>query len=364
MSKDDKLKKPIQPTLEPEVDQPFFTESEEVTVEQGKESGVGTFQISAHLHQQQLRYVDGEKHQLELFDNLPDQIQNDIEEGGVIPEDGVFSGIDLTATETIIVNAISKLLYKNSETSDPDSPRYFTGSGTTVRNYGRTSTATIPEIEVSVYDIATAMYPSEKPSGKQLQNIKNTLIKLSEKPFLIKYKEVVKTNKKKGTEIIDYITEYAPLYTLKKVERFEGKDGKVEELIGKRTVLVLHPIFNRQIDGKYVLMPNDITERTAEAHGGKKIPLATIKLRDWALDKISIPNAPKENVPIGEKKLLYLVDSNSMNRSKKTRADKNLKKAIETCIDMGIILSYRKAPAPSIGGIKYLFNLNKDYTKG
>jgi len=362
MSKDDKLKKPIQPTLDPEVDQ-LFIEREEI-VEEGKETRGGTFQKSAHLHQQQLKYVDGEKYQLELFDNLPDQIQNDIEEGGAIPKDGVFSGINLSTTETNIVDAISKLLYKNSDTSDPDSPRYFTGSGTTVRNYGRRGTATIPEIEVSAYDIATAMYPSEKPSGKQLQNIKESIIKLSEKPFLIKYKEVIKTNKKKGTQIIDYITEYAPLYTLKKVERFEGKDGKVEELIGKRTALVLHPIFNRQIDGKYILMPNDITERTAEAHGGKKIPQATIKLRDWALDKISIPNAPKENVAIGERKLLYLVDSNSMNNSNKPRAKKNLKRAIDTCIDMGIILSYRTAPAPSIGGIKYLFNLNRDYTKG
>ncbi len=316
------------------------------------------FKRSGHLTNQLLSYVYPRDKQITLWDNIGEKDLIDIQEqekNSTIERSQIIQGLKLSGTETKLVDSLAKLLHDKSQNLDSKQKNYYTGNGEQKLVRFKDETIILPQVACSLYELTQEYKGESTPSGKDVENVKNILDTLNDKNFYFKYSENHYLKKKgdyikkevEGVKKLIEVVQYTNTYVKGDIESF------------KRTLLkiTLHPIFQRQIDTNFILYPSDINKRTAIAYGGEKISAAAFKLRDSFLVDIKYKTFTRE---ITKDRLSYLLAEKYMNESRKKRVNEEILKAIETCKNLGILLSWELVTGKT-GEPKYIFKLNKNW---
>lgn len=315
----------------------------------------GKFKRSGHLTDQILKYTypKDKSEQLSLWDVLKDGTKTDIEVAGV-ERTQVVEGIKLSPSEIKIIDCLCKLLHENSQNLEPKKEGYYTGNlNPELVEYGDDKTSA-PKLAFTLYELTKEYKGGETIGGKDVENVKQILTELNSKQFLIRYTE---TTKGKNGEWIK--KEYEAFRRLIDVDRatLSYGVGDIEQYKKTETVILLNPIFRRQIDSKFILYPNDINKRTIIAYGSHNVSDIALRLRDYLMRELSSKHYTPE---INLDKLYYLVAEKWMRESRKKKVREYTEKALETVKDLGLLLSYEIKTA-STGEPKVVFTLNKDW---
>ena len=92
-----------------------------------------------------------------------------------------------------------------------------------------------------------------------------------------------KTYKQSGNYVVKTVQGYSPLISILKISQQEYS-ATDQQLSSEQEILIrMHPIFIRQIDSKFIKVPEDLLKRTVIAYGGDRISEATLKLRDYLI---------------------------------------------------------------------------------
>lgn len=314
----------------------------------------GNFKRSGHLIDQTLKYdyPKDKTNQLSIFDSLGEDTLKAIENTGT-ERSQIVLGIKLTSSETKLVDSLCKLLHEKSQNLDPDKPNYYTGESQKITKYGTEKTPA-PNLSLTLYQLTKEYKSGGEVSGKDIENVKNILFELSNKKFLIKLTEQT-TNKNKEW-VKKEIEIYTPIIFLG-TNTFSYGVEDIEYYKKTESLITLSPIFRRQMSSKFILTPNDISKRTEIANGSYNVPEATIKLRDYLMRELS---NKRYTSSIGVEKLYYLLAEKKMNSSRKGEAKKSTERAINTCMKLNLLESY-KTEKDIKGEPKYIFTINKDF---
>jgi len=315
----------------------------------------GKFRRSGHLTDQILKYNYPKDRQPSLFDSLQSETLKDIEVAGVEVTQ-VVEGIKLSPSETKVIDCLCKLLHEKSQTSDAKKEDYYSGNmGYELVEYGGDKNTPAPKLAFTLYELTREYKGGETIGGKDVENVKQILTELDSKRFLLSYVET--TRKKDGGRIERKIEDFRKLIHIVKISQTEYSKEDIELSKKEETVILLNPIFRRQIDSKFILYPNDINKRTIIAYGSHNVSDITLRLRDYLL---RLHSSPKMSREITLDRLYYLVAEKWMRESRKKKVKEYTEKALETVKAMGLLLSYEIKTA-STGEPKIVFTLNKDW---
>ncbi len=315
----------------------------------------GKFRRSGHLTDQILKYNYPKDRQPSLFDILQSETLKDIEVAGVEVTQ-IVEGIKLSPSETKVIDCLCKLLHEKSQTSDAKKEDYYSGNiGYELVEYGGDKNTPAPKLAFTLYELTKEYKGGEYVAGKDIENVKQILTELDSKRFLLSYVET--TRKKDGGRIERKIEDFRKLIHIVKISQTEYNKEDIELSKKEETVILLNPIFRRQIDSKFILYPNDINKRTIIAYGSHNVSDITLRLRDYLL---RLHSSPKMSREITLDRLYYLVAEKWMRESRKKKVKEYTEKALETVKAMGLLLSYEIKTA-STGEPKIVFTLNKDW---
>lgn len=318
----------------------------------------GKFRRSGHLTDQMLKYNYPKDRQPSLFDNLQSETLKYIEVAGV-ERTQVVEGIKLSPSETKVIDCLCKLLHETSQTSDAKKEDYYSGNiGYELVEYGGDEgdkNTPAPKLAFTLYELTREYKGGEYVAGKDIENVKQILTELDNKRFLLSYVET--TRKKDGGRIERKIEDFRKLIQIVKTSQTEYSKENIELSKKEETVILLNPIFRRQIDSKFILYPNDINRRTIIAYGSHNVSDITLRLRDYLL---RLHSSPKMSREITLDRLYYLVAEKWMRESRKKKVKEYTEKALETVKALGLLLSYEIKTA-STGEPKVVFTLNKDW---
>jgi len=316
----------------------------------------GKFKRSGHLTDQILKYnyPKDNSSQLSLWYALGDGTKIDIEVAGVeITE--VVEGIKLTPSETKIIDSLCKILHENSQTLEPKKEGYYTGNlNPELVEYGDSKTSA-PKLAFTLYELTKEYKGGEAISGKDVDNVKQILTELNNKQFLIRYTETTKG--KRGEWIKKEYETFRRLIDVDRATLSYGV-GDIEHYKKTETVILLNPIFRRQIDSKFILYPNDINQRTIIAYGSHNISDIAMRLRDYLMRELSSKHYQPE---IGQDKLYYLLAEKWMREGRKKKVKDYTEKALEVVTNLGLLESYKTERAKTTGEPKVVFSLNKKW---
>lgn len=314
----------------------------------------GKFRRSGHLTDQMLKYNYPKDRQPSLFDNLQSETLKDIEVAGVEVAQ-IVEGIKLSPSETKVIDCLCKLLHETSQTSDAKKEDYYSGNfGYELVEYGGDKNTPAPKLAFTLYELTREYKGGEYVAGKDIENVKQILTELNSKQFLIRYTE--NTKGKKGEWIKKEYEAFRRLIDVDRATLSYGV-GDVEQYKKTETVILLNPIFRRQIDSKFILYPNDINRRTIIAYGSHNLSDIALRLRDYLIRELSSKRYQPE---INLDKLYYLLAEKWMRESRKKKVKEYTEKALETVKALGLLLSYEIKTA-STGEPKIVFTLNKDW---
>lgn len=326
----------------------------------GKEAikNSGKFKRSGHLADQMLKYNLPSKNnpQLSIFDSLQDATRKDIAEAQVEIKE-VVEGIRLSPSETKVIDCLCKLLHETSQNLNPKKSNYYAGNiGSELVQFGEEKEKTpAPKLAFTLYELTKEYKGGEAVSGKDVDNIKQILTELDAKRFLLSYVETTKT--KTGGRIERKIEDFKKLIHIVKISETEYSKEDIELSKTEETIIVLNPIFRRQIDSKFILYPNDINKRTFIAYGSHNISEIALRLRDYLMREHSSKRYSPE---ITLNKLYHLLAEKWMRESRKKKVKEYTDKALETVIALGLLLSY-EIKTGSTGEPKVVFKINKDW---
>lgn len=316
----------------------------------------GKFKVSGHLTDQMLKYTypKDKSGQLSIWDVLKDETKTDIEVAGV-DRTQVVEGIKLSPSETKIIDCLCKLLHENSQSLEPKKEGYYTGNlNPELVEYGDGKTSA-PKLAFTLYELTKEYKGGEAISGKDVENVKQILTELNSKQFLIRYTETTKG--KRGEWIKKEYEAFRRLINVDRATLSYGV-GDIEQYKKTETVIILNPIFRRQIDSKFILYPNDINKRTIIAYGSHNVSDITLRLRNYLMKELSLKHYQPE---IMLDRLYYLVAEKWMNESRKKKVREYTEKALEVVINLGLLESYKIVKAKTTGEPKVVFTLNKDF---
>lgn len=338
--------------------QKFYTNSKafkklpqrEIKLEAGK------FKQSGHFVDQKLRHnFDRDKKQISLFELVETQkVRNQIK------DERLVEGIRLTQAEDRLLNTLVRLLSKKS--SD------YTGNLPAEKKAYGNEREVYPRLRITPSEFYREYTEKKNPSGKDRKEIKDTLLSLQDKKYLIIYKRHywIEDKKKKKEERISRIEEYQSLIRVinyyDELTKEEDRDIKPGEMSEKgEIILELNPIFTDQIDTKFIEYPNDINRLTAIASGGyKKVSESIIRMRDYLMRDISAKNKVSE---INEERLHYQLGLDKYIKEKRKKLiNLRVNDAIEFAKNMGLVKEVRKETG-AVGQYKYVFILNTDFNK-
>jgi hypothetical protein len=324
------------------------------------------YRQSGHLVDQKLKY-QASKHQPSLFDTLMPETQQKIEESRIEVK---AEGIKLSYAENKIVHALNLLLYEKSQNSDPEGENFYSGNAPAeLVPYGvPDKKEKAPVLKFRPSELYKAFMGTNEYSGADIKFIISTLYQLESKKMLIKYDRVKKV--KEGGKVKTLTDRIEDFQSLIKVISFipnlsdeekaalDKGDSTIREM-KEEIIIALNPIFRDQIDTKFIEFPEDTNRRLVIAAGGHNRVTASMQtLMEWMLREIS---ASRYKAEINEEKLPYILGLEKyIKQNRKKLLQERIEKDIQTIINMGIILSVEKKQN-SVGGIKLIFNLNKDY---
>jgi hypothetical protein len=315
----------------------------------------GNFKVSGHLTDQMLKYSYPRDNQPSLFDSLHSDTKRDIEVAGIDVSE-IVEGIKLSPSETKIIDCLVKLLHETSQTSDPKREDYYSGNmGYDLVEYGGEKSTPAPKLAFTLYELTKEYKGGEYVSGKDIDNVKQILTGLDDKQFLLSYVET--TKKKDGGRIERKIEDFRKLIHIVKISQTEYNADNIELSRQEETVILLNPIFRRQIDSKFIRYPNDINRRTIIAYGSHNLSDIVLRLRNYLMRELSSKRYSPE---IGLDRLYYMVAEKWMKESRKTMVKKYIKKALKTVTALGLLLSYEEKRTTT-GEPKIVFKLNKDW---
>ena len=318
----------------------------------------GKYRKSAHLTDQQLKYFypkDRNK-QLSIFDMLQDKTRGQIEVAGVEVTE-IVEGIKLSASETKIIDCLCKLLHENSQKAEKGNEDYYTGNiGYDMVEYGDQKEKTpAPKLAFTLYELTKEYKGGEAVSGKDVENVKQILTELDNKRFLLSYVETTKT--KSGGRIERKIEDFKKLLTILQISQTEYNKEDIEINKKEETIILLNPIFRRQIDSKFILYPNDINRRTIIAYGSHNLSEIVLKLREYLMRELSSNHYTPE---IYLERLYFMLSDKWMKESRKKKVKEYTDKALETVKAIGLLKEY-KIETGKTGEAKMKFILNKDW---
>lgn len=317
----------------------------------------GKFRRSGHLTDQILRYnyPKDKNYQLSIFDSLQERTKKDIAINGVeITE--IVEGIKLSPSETKVIDCLCKLLHETSQTSDAKKEDYYSGNTSyELVEYGGDKNTPAPKLAFTLYELTREYKGGEYVGGKDIENIKQILTELDSKRFLLSYVETLR--KKDGGRIERKIEDFKKLIHIVKISQVEYSKEDIELSKKEETVILLNPIFRRQIDSKFILYPNDINRRTIIAYGSHNLSDVSLRLRDYLIRELSSKHYQPE---INLDKLYYFLAEKWMRESRKKKVKQYTEKALETVKALGLLLSY-EIKTGATGEPKVVFNLNKDW---
>ena len=315
----------------------------------------GKFKRSGHLTDQILKYNYPKDRQPSLFDNLESETLKDIEVAGVEVTQ-IVEGIKLSPSETKVIDCLCKLLHETSQTSDAKKEDYYSGNiGCELVEYGG-ERATAPKLSFTLYELTKEYIGIDKKvGGKDIENLKQILTELNNRKFLIRYTETTKGKKREWIK-----KEYEAFRRLIDIDTatLSYGVGDVEYYKKTETVILLNPIFRRQIDSKFIFYPNDINKRTIIAYGSPNVSDITLRLRDYLMKEHALKHFTPD---IKLDRLYYLLAEKWMRESRKKKVREYTEKALETMITLGLLESYKIEPAKTTGEPKVVFTLNKDW---
>lgn len=316
------------------------------------------FKRSGHLTDQLLKYTYPKDNQPSLFDTLQDGTKKDIEVAGAPEVTEIVEGIKLSPSETKIIDSLCKLLHEKSQTLDPKKDDYYTGNaGYELEKYGgdQGETTQAPRLAFTLYELTKEYLGGEYVGGKDIENVKQVLIGLDNRRFLMSYIETTLT--KTGGRIEKKIEDFRKLIHILKLTRTEFDKEDTELSKKEETIIMLNPIFRRQIDSKFILYPSDINKRTVIAYGSHMLSEIALRLRDYLMRELSSKRYTPE---IKLDKLYYMLAEKWMKESRKKKVKEFTDKALETVKTLGLLLKYEIVMGAS-GEPKIVFTLNKDW---
>lgn len=317
----------------------------------------GKFKRSGHLTDQMLKYhyPKDKSSQLNIFDNLQEGIKKEIAVAGVEVTE-IVEGIKLSPSETKIIDCLCKLLHETSQNLDKKKEDYYAGNiGYELVEYGGDKSTPAPKLGFTLYELTREYKGGEYVSGKDIENVKQILTELDNKRFLLSYIET--TKKKDGGRIERKIQDFRKLLHILQISQTEYSKENIELSKQEETVILLNPIFRRQIDSKFILYPNDINRRTIIAYGSHNLSEVAIKLRDYLMRELSSKRYEPE---ISQDKLYYMLAEKWMKESRKKKVKEYTDKALDTVKALGLLISYEIKTA-STGEPKVVFKLNKGW---
>jgi hypothetical protein len=314
----------------------------------------GKFKRSGHLTDQMLKYdyPNDSKTQLSLFDNLENNTKKAI---GEVKRTEIVEGIKLSPSQTKVIDCLCKLLHESSQTLEPTNENYYLGNkGYDIVDFSGGKTPA-PKLAFTLYALTKEYKGGESINGKDLQNVNQILTELDNKKFLLRYVETAQT--KGGGRIETKIEDFRKLIHIVEISQTEFNNEGIELNKKEDIIIMLNPIFRRQIDSKFILYPNDINKRTIIAYGNHNVSDITLRLRDYLMRELSSKHYKAE---IYLDKLYYLLAEKWMRESRKTKIKDYTIKALETVITLGILKSY-EIKTGATGEAKIIFTLNKDW---
>lgn len=314
----------------------------------------GTFKRSGHLTDQILKYSQPGVKQLSLFDILDEDVQEKIEKEN-IERSEIVEGIKLSPGQTKVIDSLCKLLHESSQNSEPNKEDYYAGNMPfEMVRYGKEYTPA-PKLAFTLYELTKEYMGGDSPGGKEMVNVGQILRELDNKKFLLSYVERI--YKPNGDWTENKIEDFNKLIHIVKLSKTQY--SKEDNEISKReeTVILLNPIFRRQINSKFILYPEDINRRTVIAYGSHNLSEIALRLRDYLMRELSKKHyEPK----ITLENLYYTLAEKWMKEKRKKMVKEYTERAIDTVMRLGILLGYEKKDSAR-GEAMIVFKLNKDW---
>lgn len=318
------------------------------------------FKQSGHYIDQKLKHsYDSEvKNQPAVIDKISAQLKSRI------PDKIMVEGIKISQAEDKLMNAILKLLQdKSSSDLLGNLPAQKSLYGGESRDY--------PMLRFTPAELYRE-YTGGYYSGRDVEIIKETLVKLEARSFLIVYERHREVRSGLRTEtVIDRVEDYQPLVKIKTF--FEGLTKEEHDKISKgdkemrekkaEIIIQLNPIFIDQIDSKFIEYPTDINRITSIAAGGaNKVTESICALRDYFLRSIS--NNKSKNITytsINYDKMPYILGLDKyIKEGRRSLINVRIKQAIEAALNIGVITEYKEVIGAE-NQKKFDFTLNLDF---
>ena len=279
-------------------------------------------------------------------------------------------GIKLTYAEGKLVHALNLLLCEKSQNADCKAEDFYSGNAPSeLVPYGvPDQKARAAVLKFRPAELYKAFMGSDDYSGSDVKYIVNTLHNLEAKKVLIKYDRIKKVKNKGITETLtdrieDFqslikIVSFIPDLTNEEKTKLDSGDTAIRRAKGE-IIIALNPIFTDQIDTKFIEFPADTNRRLMIAAGGHtKVTVSMLALMEYMLREIS---AKRYRSEVNEDKLpLILGLDNYVKQNRKKLLQDRISRDIEAVVNLGVILQVEKLPN-SLGGVKWVFHLNKDY---
>lgn len=321
---------------------------------------------SGHFIDQKLKYVFPKRNQLTLFESIESSpIKTKIEKYGFEVKS---VGVRLTPPEDKLLNALQKLLHGKSQNYEPNSSDYYKGNiGTNLVPFGKDKRES-PRIRIKPGELYRAYLDNNRYSGVDIKFIKETLMNLSAKKFLMKFDRKRHVEKNGTTQILtDRIEEFQSLINVIKytegIEESELKaissgDDSTFESKGE-LVIGFNPILVEQISSKYIEYPSDINKRMVLAAGGhRKVTEAMVLLRDYMLRELS---SKRTTIKINKDRLAHQLQLHKFIEARqKQRVEKKVSDAIQVSKNLGLITTVELVEGSS-GQPMYIFTLNPNF---
>jgi len=316
----------------------------------------GKFKRSGHLTDQILKYrydKDNSPQLSFLFDSLGDSTKKAIETSK-IERTEIVEGIKLSPSEQKVIDCLCKLLHEKSQTLEPDKKTYYSGNvAPEMVEYGEDKNTPAPKLAFTLYELTKEYKGGESISGKDVENVKNVLRELDNRRFLLSYIETVFI--KGGGRVENKIEGFKKLIDILQLSQTKYSGEDIELSKKEETIILLNPIFRRQIDSKFILYPNDINRRTIIAYGSHNLSETVLRLREYLTKEHSLKHYNSE---INVERLYYMLNEKWMRESRKKKVKEYVDKALETVKTLGLLLSY-EIKTGATGEPKIVFNINK-----
>lgn len=323
------------------------------------------YRQSGHLVDEKLKYTKPNR-EITLFDILSPETQQKIENSKIEVK---AEGIKLTAPEHKLIHALNRILSEKSQSHNPKSEDFYAGNAPSqLVPYGHSKEQKAAVLKFRPSELYQAYVGKKEYSGADIIFINNTLQQLESKKVLIKYdrtkkikvgeKEETRTDRIEDFQSLIKILVFIPDLTDEEKQSLDSGKKDVRDAKGE-IVVALNPIFTDQIDTKFVEFPIDTNRRLVIAAGGhNKVTTSMQTLMEWILRDLS---ANRDESVFNEDTFPHALGLEKyVKSSRKKLLEDRIAKDIRAMFNLGLILKAEKKPN-STGGMKWVFQINKDY---